>query len=292
MLSTGTVFRLSLVLLTVVCCYCSSMTCAEVAASQLLFIEDDDDYDDDRTATTTTTIRFFIVRHGETEANRIKMAAGQMESPLSELGVKQASSLYDALQNQVFHRYIMSDMERTQHTARLVMPSVTFSQESRLREMAKGAREGFPKSLSYQEALQLWQQSNSNDKQVPLLESDDDVRRRVVNWLLEVLRHEVADSQRQSPKSILVVTHAGVIRTLCAQLVPNQMPESVDISDMGPDGSTQRHLEVPNTSVTVIDFVLPDNEVDPKKITDIQAVQDLFEVKLRLLTWHKHLERV
>lgn len=260
------------------------MTSAQVVVSQELFIKDD--YDD-RAA--RTTIRLFIVRHGETEANRIKMAAGQMESPLSELGVKQASSLHDALKNQVFHRYIMSDMERTQHTARLVMPSVTFSQESRLREMAKGAREGFPKALSYQEALRLWQQSN-NDKQVPLLESDDDVRRRVVNWLLEVLRHEVADSQQQSANSILVVTHAGVIRTLCAQLVPNQMPASVDISDMGPDGSTQRHLEVPNTSVTVLDFVLRGNEVDPKKITDIAAVQDLFEVKLRLLTWHKHLE--
>mmetsp|Transcript_8956 Transcript_8956/g.14929 ORF Transcript_8956/g.14929 Transcript_8956/m.14929 type:complete len:317 (+) Transcript_8956:17-967(+) len=246
-------------------------------------------------------IRLYLVRHGETEANRNRIAAGQMKSPLTDLGVRQATALQAAISHLGFDAFVVSDMERTRHTARLVAPhpSTAFLVEARLREMAKGAREGFPKSMAYEEALRMRQQSGAEADDVPpKLESDEDVWTRVSDWLMETLR-EVAtlygESAEPSPPqsrlhSILAVTHAGVIRTLCAQLVPEQLPKSVDISAMGRDGSTEKHLVVPNGSVTVLDFILRDQGADlQKKLAEAERATDLFEIKLKLLNWNDHL---
>jgi probable phosphoglycerate mutase len=99
-----------------------------------------------------------------------------MESPLSELGIQQAIALKTAIEHLPFDAFVVSDMERTQHTARVVVPqpATAFVLEPRLREMAKGAREGFPKAMAYEEALNIRQQS-VDMKDVPKLESDEEV---------------------------------------------------------------------------------------------------------------------
>jgi broad specificity phosphatase PhoE len=247
------------------------------------------------------TIRLYLVRHGETEANRKRIAAGQMESPLSELGMQQAAALKTALDHLPFDAFVVSDMERTQHTARVVVPkpAAAFILEPRLREMAKGAREGFPKAMAYDDALKLRQQI-SDMKNVPKLESDEDVWVRVAEWLMEMVRDVTALYQGESSTeslpsrtySILTITHAGVIRTLCAKLVPDQLPNSVDVSAMGRDGSTQNHLQIPNTSVTVVDLIIRDQKGLglKKKIVDGELLaSDLIDVKLRMLSWNDHL---
>jgi len=246
----------------------------------------------------SVVVRLFLVRHGEAEANRAKITAGQTESPLTKAGIDQATALSKALKDATFRKLVASDMDRTQHTARLVLPSGNFQLEPRLREMAKGARESFPKAMSYDEALMVrTNERGEKDTDIPRLESNDDVAERVLDWLFEVLREAVAELHDTSqcgagPKvqTIFAVTHAGVIRTLCARMVPNQMPKAVDISDMGCDGSTQEHLVVPNTSVTVIDFVIDTRNVKLfDRLDQTQNVQDIMDIQLKLLTWCDHL---
>jgi hypothetical protein len=84
-----------------------------------------------------------------------------------------------------------------------------------------------------------------------------------------------------------------VIRTLCAKLVSDQLPKSVDVSAMGRDGSTQNHLQVPNASVTVVDLIVRDSkglDLQTKKVVDGDLlVSDLFDINLRMLSWNDHL---
>lgn len=237
-------------------------------------------------------LRLYLVRHGETEANLDSIVAGQSEFPLTVVGVRQSNALCDAIEHVSFDRYFVSDMERARHTAQLIAPSKAFTVEPRLREMGKGAREGLPKALTYEQAVKMRQgESVARSSHVPLLESDMDVWQRVSAWLMEVVRDAMVQERNLSDDasrvcSVLVVAHAGIIRNICSKLVPEQLPATVEVGDMGKDGSTMKHLHVPNTSITVIDVSVRDSNSD---LVDLLHHIDKLKSKLQLLTWREHL---
>jgi broad specificity phosphatase PhoE len=68
-------------------------------------------------------LEVWIVRHGETEANRAGIIQGQSESPLSELGTAQASLMADRLSAIEWWRIRCSDLGRCMQTARLLLTS-------------------------------------------------------------------------------------------------------------------------------------------------------------------------
>mmetsp|Transcript_17549 Transcript_17549/g.19564 ORF Transcript_17549/g.19564 Transcript_17549/m.19564 type:complete len:269 (-) Transcript_17549:1795-2601(-) len=213
-------------------------------------------------------MRLFFVRHGETEANRDKIAAGRMHSPLTENGIRQAKALGVALENLAFQRYVTSDMERARKTAQLVSPSSAFSLESRLREMGKGAREGYPKVMMHEDATRM---RNLEGKTIPLLESDDQVWERVSDWLIELLVDipTINKGNFMGPHSALVITHAGIIRTVCSRLLSGQMPKAIDTSRVGVNGTGKNHLSIPNCSVTIITISVP-REILTLSLEDIE----------------------
>lgn len=238
-------------------------------------------------------LRLYLVRHGETEANRNRIVAGQSEFPLTDLGVQQSEALGNALESISFHRCFVSDMERAKHTAQLIAPSNEFVVEPRLREMGKGAREALPKALTYEEALKVRLGRASNgDTNIPLLESDKDVWQRVSAWLIELARDAIIERRSASDNpsracSVLVVAHAGIIRTICSRLVPKQLPKHVEVSDMGKDGSTVKHLDVPNTSVTVLDVSVQDSDLE--SYLHPSGMEGILTSTLQILTWREHL---
>ena len=76
----------------------------------------------------------------------------------------------------------VAKMVSDQHEA----PVPNVIQDKRLRERAKGVREGRPKTVTYDEAVKLHHLENGQDAPLPLLESDDDVWSRVKDWIDEV----------------------------------------------------------------------------------------------------------
>ena len=66
-------------------------------------------------------------------------------------------------------------------------------QDKRLRERAKGVREGRPKTVTYDEAVKLHKLENGEDTPLPLLESDEDVWVRVKDWIDEVATEACRD---------------------------------------------------------------------------------------------------
>jgi probable phosphoglycerate mutase len=63
-------------------------------------------------ATTPTQARVYIVRHGETEANRQGIIQGQMDTALNEVGVEQARMVGEFLKGVRFDRALSSDLSR------------------------------------------------------------------------------------------------------------------------------------------------------------------------------------
>ena len=76
----------------------------------------------------------------------------------------------------------VATMVSDQHEA----PVPPVIQDKRLRERAKGVREGRPKTVTYDEAVRLHHSENGQNAPLPLLESDDDVWSRVKDWIDEV----------------------------------------------------------------------------------------------------------
>ena len=66
-------------------------------------------------------LELWIVRHGETDANRAGIIQGQSESSLSELGASQAVLVAAALSGIDWWRIVSSDLGRCKQTARLIL---------------------------------------------------------------------------------------------------------------------------------------------------------------------------
>lgn len=66
-------------------------------------------------------MKLWLVRHGETEANVAGLYSGHAPTPLTAKGLAQAERLGEMLRHVPFDRVLCSELERTQHTARLLL---------------------------------------------------------------------------------------------------------------------------------------------------------------------------
>src|SRR5688572_22009358 len=90
-------------------------------------------------------MRMIIVRHGESEWNRIHRYQGQADAPLSELGARQAEALAHRLRNERLAAIYTSPLQRAARTAEAIArhhPSVPFFTEPALLEIDHGEWQG------------------------------------------------------------------------------------------------------------------------------------------------------
>ena len=260
------------------------------------------------------TIRLHLVRHGETYANREGIVLGQRESALTAQGIAQALALGERWTSTTTNtkqphttgvpqlwRVYSSDYARTQQTAALILRggatydeasqfraalTATIVPDNRLKERAKGVKEGRKKTMPYDEALQLHQHEHgTSSAKLPLLESELDVWTRIQAWLEEVIEEASAlqtgtssfarHAQKLHPAGvyeILAVSHSATIRTIVNRLVGDQLPSTVVRGSGDHEGSQAGMLTVPNTSRTIIDVAIgrrddPNNDDDDNNTT-------------------------
>lgn len=160
---------------------------------------------------TTTTI--YITRHGQTEWNTQKKFQGHNDSPLTELGVKQAEWLGESLRDTVFDLIYSSSSPRAIRTAEIVAGGRGISIEAcdEFKEINLGIWEGMNQDeaeRSYPEqSHHFWKDPEAF--QVPNGETFRDVSERAINKLRQI-------AVEHSGKSILVVTHTVVVKLIMA----------------------------------------------------------------------------
>jgi probable phosphoglycerate mutase len=91
----------------------------------------------------------YLVRHGQTEFNRERRIQGHVDSPLTELGVRQAKAvgrlLRDLIREPVGWRIVSSPLGRAHATADLIsgrLGGLPVELDDRLKEMSWGAYDG------------------------------------------------------------------------------------------------------------------------------------------------------
>jgi len=200
-----------------------------------------------------------------------------------------------------------SDLQRAQETARLILEGTGESQhefllDPRLRELAKGALQGYPKSLADKEAIALRRKEAESQgiifklEDLPLVESEIDGYSRFYEWLFDVVRDAVLEhrrngsrpEQRQSEKAVLLVSHSALLRSILTNLFPKEV-----LLKHGATFDSPTHLVVPNTSLTILDIV---PRMDHESIQSLlnRTLSDkskgLWEVKLIELHWTGHYD--
>jgi broad specificity phosphatase PhoE len=181
-------------------------------------------------------VRLHLIRHGETHANACGVVLGQGDSPLTDAGlaVARRASLSDAINGRGggstalrYWRAYCSDLDRARTTARIVLglndigrrgmgrggdddddgvdgDDLRLVADPRLREIAKGAREGYLKRYTVEEALVMRRREASAssfdgsassscallsdiDIDIPKLEGEDDAWDRARDWIDSII---------------------------------------------------------------------------------------------------------
>lgn len=148
-------------------------------------------------------MKLYIVRHGETDWNKNKMMQGNTDIPLNQNGISQALSISKLLEDKNIDVCYSSPLTRAYETAKLITNNGSIIIDKRLEERDLGEFEG--KSCNLYDSHYYWNRKiNSSSYGV---ESANDLITRVQSFYDEL-------KNKYSEKSILIVTHGAIVRTL------------------------------------------------------------------------------
>ena len=159
----------------------------------------------------------YIVRHGETDWNKMGKYQGITDVPLNENGLNQAKACGEALKDITFDRILSSDLSRALVTAETIRGNRTtpITVDKRLRELNFGDWE----AMLFSDIEARWpglideMYLRPHLVKVPNGESFKDLQDRAWAGLEEFL-HE-----NDEEETLLVVCHGGTIRTLLCKLL-------------------------------------------------------------------------
>ncbi len=153
-------------------------------------------------------MKMILVRHAETEWNLQDRAMGQLDSPLTPNGIRQAYALGDRLRCHSFTRLYSSDLGRAAQTANIIASicdkKVIFN--SGLRERNFGIFQGLTLSEMQEKFPQERQDFEQNDFEyiIPEGESLKQLRQRSFQILTAI-------AQQSLGETIVVITHGGIL---------------------------------------------------------------------------------
>jgi probable phosphoglycerate mutase len=165
---------------------------------------------------------YYLIRHGETEANKSGILQGHLDVPLSETGRKQSELAALALSQVEFDAIYSSDLSRAMETARIILAG---QKKPRTKEVAadEGLREthcGILQGKTFAEVERLWPEIYKGLKRDPLNaprpggESYIECFRRTVASFEKIRQTRAKKGLRDG--AVAVVAHGGTIRNLLA----------------------------------------------------------------------------
>lgn len=153
---------------------------------------------------------FYMIRHGETEANAAQIMAGSLDSPLTQTGRDQARAVHDVVKNLKIKPTLIvhSHLSRARDTATIIneVLNLPMIQDPDFAEIHAGDLEGV-----------CWSKCNHFDdfRDMPNGEKFDDFFARVRRAKNRIL------GSNEGP--VLIVSHGGVFRAF-AKLYGINMP--------------------------------------------------------------------
>jgi len=164
------------------------------------------------------TMRIYLVRHGETEWNRVRRFQGRSNLPLNQEGRKQVRALALALKNKPLAAIYTSPLIRALETARLIQvfhPSTPIFEEKGLIEMDLGEFDGMKAhdwAEQFPDFRKAWNENPASVK-MPGAESLKEVQARAKEALERITRIYPSDT------TLLISSHNFVNLTILCDLL-------------------------------------------------------------------------
>lgn len=166
----------------------------------------------------TNYASIYIVRHGESVWNEMKLLQGQHNSPLTRKGRDQAREMAQKLKEVDFNMIFSSDLARAEQTAhvlalkRKIAVQTTAALRERYFAKFEGRRPGADKEL--RQLFNEYEKSSPDKKwnfKTGGIESDEEIVSRVITLLREV-------AVANAGKNVLMVSHGGMMHVLLVHL--------------------------------------------------------------------------
>jgi len=161
----------------------------------------------------SSAMRILLVRHGETDWNRIHRFQGRSDLPLNQKGRDQAHALALGLKDRSLTAIYSSPLARAVETARLIKvfhPSVPLFEEEGLAEMDLGEFEGMEAGrwlAEHADFIKSWRETPASVR-MPGGENLQEVQARAIRTLERIAKHYPMGS------TLLLCSHNFVNRTI------------------------------------------------------------------------------
>jgi len=182
--------------------------------------------------------KIFLVRHGESEWNKLKKVQGQKDIPLTEKGIEQAKLIGKRLINEGIEKIYTSDLKRAYDTASIIgkMLNIEVIPSKELREINFGIWEGLTSDIiksKFSKEHELWLK-NPEMLKVEGAESILDLQLRAMNEINKIISDENIDN-------VLIVSHSATLKTIILGLL------NMDIGYF-------KNITLNNVSLSIIEF--------------------------------------
>jgi probable phosphoglycerate mutase len=185
-----------------------------------------------------TYTEILLIRHGETVWNVEERYQGQLDSPLTPLGISQAQAVAERLCQEHFTHLYASDLGRAYNTAKAIAARTGHAilTDSRLREKHGGVIQGMNHAevQLHQPEISTLYQARLPDYVIPGGESTRAVLARSMACLSELVA-------RHPSERLVVVTHGGVLSVVLRHV-------------LGIPLETPRRFALPNAAIHTISY--------------------------------------
>jgi probable phosphoglycerate mutase len=171
----------------------------------------------------TDTKTLYIVRHGQTELNRLGIIQGRgVDSDLNDEGRKQARLFFEAYKSVPFDKIYISGLKRTQQSIQQFIDlGIPFEKLSGLDELGWGVHEGQAPSAenkaAFMQIMRNWLDGKLDEK-FEGGESPNEVKARQQEALKVIMN-------RPNEKKVLICMHGRALRLLLCQLTDKPLTE-------------------------------------------------------------------
>lgn len=176
-------------------------------------------------------MKVYIARHGQTQFNVERRIQGWMDSPLTDLGVKQAHKLGNYLKDIDFKIAYSSDVLRALNTLKIALEgrNIEIIESDQLRELSFGSMEGKPYLDEMDKRFYIGLEEFGG-------ETNEKVGKRVSDFIKDKYRLYPDDS-------ILIVSHGWAIRSFLRTIDQKRLDEFFDINP-----------RTKNCSISIVDY--------------------------------------
>mgnify|MGYP003582504336 FL=1 len=190
----------------------------------------------------------YIIRHGETELNRLGIVQGRgVNADLNDTGIAQAAAFFNKYNRVKFDKIYTSSLKRTHQTVKgFIELGLPWEQLDGLDELAWGEWEGKPNTEeareAFREIVRQWQLGNYHAK-FEGGESPNDVGVRLAKAIAHI-------KKQTAEKCVLICMHGRAMRLILCMLL--NKPFS-DMEEFPHSNTTLYRLQFDDEKFTLLD---------------------------------------